>query len=149
MKSKTVITPPEKAITFEPEEFAIVYNLVARASLALAARRGAGLGVKGGDDAGVSSSARGAVLGAAFGPVRERYKGDPVRYDSAVHRMTALAKLLKGPHLRQWTRVTKEGVAVDKAVLAAAAVMPLSERCEFQVGDFVEEVKRLSRRGEA
>lgn len=140
------ITPPEEAITFEPEEFAVVYNLVARASLALAARRRAGLGVRG-DDPRVSSGARGAVLGAAFEPVRERYEGDPVKYDGTVHRMTALAKLLKGPHLRQWTNVTNEGVAVDRAVLAAAAVMPLNERCEFHLDDFVEEVRRRSERG--
>lgn len=109
MKSETVITPPEEAITFEPEEFAAVYNLVARASLTLAARRWAGLGIRGGDGPRVSRGARGAVLGAAFEPVRERYKGDPVKYDSAVHRMTALAKLLRGAHLRQWTTVSVEG----------------------------------------
>lgn len=89
------------------------------------------------------------MLSTAFEPVREQYEDDPVRCHSAVHRMTALAKLLRGPHLRQWTRVTKEGVAVDKAVLAAVAVLPLSKRCEFRVGDFIEEVKRRAKRSEA
>lgn len=149
MKSESEIIPPEEAITFEPEEFAAVYNLVARVSLMLAARRRASLGVRGGDDPRVSRGARGTVLGAAFEPVRERYKGDPVRYDSAVHRMTALAKLLKGPHLRQWTTVSVEGVAVNKAVLAAAAVTPLDDKCEFRVVEFIEELKRRAKRAEA
>lgn len=147
MNDETDIAPPEEAVAFEPEEFAVVYDLVARASLVLAARHRTGLSARAGDDTRVSRDARGAVLNAAFEPVRERYEGDPVKYDSAVHRMTALAKLLKGPHLRQWTRMTNEGVAVDMAVLAAAAAMPLNERCEFRLDDFVEEVKRRLKRG--
>ena len=34
-------------------------------------------------------------------------------------------------------------------VLAAAAVTPLNERCEFQIGDFIEEVKRRAKRDKA
>lgn len=133
--------PPEEASFFEPEEFAKIYNLVSRSSKLLAARRRAGLNVKGGDDSAAVTSARGATLSQAFSVVWERYEGDPIKYHSAVHRMTALAKLIKSSHLNKWIRVTGEGVAVHKAVLAAAAVMPLNRKCEFSVADFLNEVE--------
>jgi len=142
MKSEPDVPPPEDAVSFAPEEFGLVYSLIAHSSRRIAARSKPGLKVTGGDDASVAGQARGAALGDAFAPVRERYEGDPVSYHSAVHRMVALAKMMRSSRLDEWRRVTKEGVAVHGAVLAAAATVRLTKNCEFDEGEFLEEVKR-------
>jgi hypothetical protein len=142
MNKSPTAPPPDEALPFAPEEFAAVYDLVARASRLIRARRAAGLDFKGADDAVAAGRARGAILADAFAPVRERYKGDAEKYHGAVHRMTALAKLIRGSTINEWLTVTGDGVAVHKAVLHTAAIMPLTREGEFSPGEFIEEVKR-------
>jgi hypothetical protein len=142
MSSKNDIPLPEEAVAFEPAEFAVAYHLLAQASRELAARRKTGLKVTGGDDGQVAQKARGAILGDALSPLREHYKNDPAKFHSAAYRLTALAKLLRSSHLREWIRVTGEGVAVHGAVLAAAAILPLTRSGDFPIEDFLDEVNR-------
>ena len=85
------------------------------------------------------------LLASAFSDIRVRYRADPARYYSAVYRLRALAKLIKGQQLAPWCRVTKEGVAVQPAVLAAAATVQLTQTRRIPAGLFSASRNRVQR----
>jgi hypothetical protein len=144
MNGEDQIPAYEDALTFEPSEFALAYESVARASMEIAARRRREIGasITGGDSSEAAQRARGETLANAFAPLRERYKDDDEKYYSLVHRLIALAKLLKSWHFKDYVQSSADGVKVNHAVLAAAAGVRLTRQGEFSVDSFLKEVKR-------
>lgn len=147
MSGRDPIPAYEDALPFEPEEFSLAYELLARASAGITARRRSQLGasITGGDTPGDATRARGAVLSDAFEPLRECYGDGTVRYYSAVHRLTALARFIKGGHLGRRVRSDARGVRLDPAVLAAAATVRLTCAGEFPAEEFLREIERRAR----
>jgi hypothetical protein len=149
MNGEDRIPACEDALAFEPSEFASAYESVARASMEIAARgrREIGASITGGDSPEEAQRARGKTLANAFAPLRERYKDEDEKYYSLVHRLIALAKLLKSGHLKGYVHSSAEGIKVHRAVMAAAASVKLTREGEFPVEFFLKEVKRHSAGG--
>ncbi len=80
----------------------------------------------------------------AFWITHQRYRDDPERGFSVMHRFVGLIRLMGAPGLEKWVGVDRGIYLVHPAVIAAAATQPLNSLGLFDEEAFIEAVQRIA-----